>query len=113
MEYSSPGYYMIKRIKITKLYIIWVYSTDRHILISGISLLQKGWRWHCYSHPAKLGITVYQVTFDYSTLKAHISKTTNNRNKWISVSESRNLEGGILVGTCAKGCTEALFYLRP
>ncbi len=33
------------------------------------------------------------VTFDYSTLKAHISKTINDRNKWISDSESRHLDG--------------------
>ncbi len=32
-----------------------------------------------------------QVTFDYSNLKAHISKTTNNRNKLISDSESKLL----------------------
>ncbi len=31
--------------------------------------------------------------FDYSTLKAHISTTTNARNKRISDSESRHLEG--------------------
>ncbi len=95
MEYSSKGYYIIKLIKITKQYIIWVYTTDRHILIIGISLLQKWWRWHCYSHPAKLCLSVYQVTFDYSTLKAHISNTTNARNKQISDSESRHLEGTI------------------
>ncbi len=93
MEYISRGHYMIKLIKITIQYIIWAYATDRHILIIGISLLQEGWWWHCYSHPAKLCLSVYQVTFDYSTLKAHISKTTNDRNEWISDSESRHLEG--------------------
>ncbi len=31
--------------------------------------------------------------FDYLTLKAHISNTTNDRNKQISDSESRHLEG--------------------
>ncbi len=93
MVYSSSGYYMIQLIKITQQYIIWAYTTDRHILIIGISLLQEGWRWHCHSHPTKLCLSAYQVTFDYSTLKAHISKTTNDRNKQISDSESRHLEG--------------------
>ncbi len=36
--------------------------------------------------------------FDYSTLKAHISKTTNDRNKWISDSEFRQLVDDICVG---------------
>ncbi len=80
MEYSSRGHYMIKLIKITIQYIIRAYTTDRHILIIGISLLQDWWRWHCYSHPAKLCLSVYSVTFDYSTLKAHISQTANGRN---------------------------------
>ncbi len=40
---------------------------------------------------------MYQVTFDYSTLKAHISKITNDRNKSISDSESRYLEGTIII----------------
>ncbi len=93
MVYSSSGYYMIKLIKIAKQYIIWAYTTDRHILIIGISLLQDGWRWHCYSHPTKLCQSAYQVTIDYSTLKDHISNTTNDRNKRISDSESRYLEG--------------------
>ncbi len=93
MVYSSRGYYMIKLIKITKQYIIWAYTTDRHILIVGIWLLQEGWRWHCYSYPAKLCLSAYQATFDCSTLKAHISKTTNDRNKQISDSESRHLAG--------------------
>ncbi len=77
---NSRGYYMIKLI-------------TRHILIIRISLLQEGWKWHCYSHPDKLCLSVYQVTFDYSTLKAHISQTTNDRNKCISDSESKHLEG--------------------
>ncbi len=93
MAYSSSRYYMIKLIKITKQYMIWAYTTDRHILIIGISLLQEGWRWHCYSHSAKLCLSIHKVTFDYSTLKAHIWKTTNDRNKWISDSESRHFEG--------------------
>ncbi len=38
---------MTKLIKITIQYIIRVYTTDRYILIIGISVLQKGWRWHC------------------------------------------------------------------
>ncbi len=97
MEYSSKGHFMIKLIKITIHYIIWAYTTNRHILIIGISLLQEGWRWHCYSHLAKLCLSVYHVTFDYSTLKAHISNTTNDRNKWISDSESRHLEGSTLL----------------
>ncbi len=75
---------MIKLIKIAKQYIIWAYTTDIHILFIGISLLQEIWRWHCYSHPTKLCLSPYQITFDYSSLKAHISKTTNDRNKWIS-----------------------------
>ncbi len=44
MEYSSRGYYMIKLIEIPEQYILWAYTTDRHILITGISLLQEGWR---------------------------------------------------------------------
>ncbi len=97
MQYSSRGYYMIKLIKITKQYIIWAYTTDRHILIIGISLLHEGWRWHYYSHSAKLCLCVYQATFDYSTLKVHISKTTNDRNKQISDSEYRHLVDYICV----------------
>ncbi len=93
MQYSSMGYYMIKLIKITKQYIIWAYTIDRHILIIGISLLQEGWRWHCYSDPAKLCLSASDVTLDYSTLKAHILKTTNDRHKQILDSESRHLEG--------------------
>ncbi len=93
MEYSSRGHYMIKLIKITIHYIIWAYTTDRHILIIGKSLLQEGWRWYCYSHPAMLCLNENQVIFDYSTLKAHISNTTNDRNKQISDSESRHREG--------------------
>ncbi len=84
---------MIKLIKITKQHIIWAYTTDRHILIIGISLLQDGWRWRCYSHPTKLSLSVYKVTFDYSTSKDYISETTNDKNKRISDSESRHLEG--------------------
>ncbi len=116
MEYSSGGYYMIKLIKITKKYIIWAYTTDRHILIIGISLLGDAWRWHCYRHPAKLCLSAYQVMFDYSTLKAHISKTTNDRNKYISDSESGHLEGIVLVVQITymhKGSKEHWFiYLR-
>ncbi len=93
MEYISRGHYIIKLIKITIQYIIWAYTTDRHILIIGISLLQERWRWLCYSHRAKLCLSVYNVTFDYSTLKAHISKTANDRNKQISDSESKHLDG--------------------
>ncbi len=93
MVYSSRGYYMVKLIKIPKQHIIWAYTTVRHILIIGISLLQEGWRWHCYSHPPKLCHSAYQITVDYSNLKVHISKTTNDRNKQISDSESRHLEG--------------------
>ncbi len=90
---SSRGYYMIKLIKITKQYITWAYTTDRYIRIIRISILQEGWRWHCYSHSAKLCLSAYKVTFEYSTLKAHISKTTNDRNQQISDSESRHLDG--------------------
>ncbi len=36
---------------------------------------------------------MHQATFDYSTLKAYISKTENNRNKWISDSNSWHLKG--------------------
>ncbi len=89
-------YYMINLIKITKQYIIWEYTTDRHILIIVISLLQERWRWHCYSHPTKLCLSAYHDTFDYSTLKAHISKPTNDRNKQISDSESKHPEGTIV-----------------
>ncbi len=92
MEYNSKDHCIIKLIKITIQYIIWAYITDRHILIIGISLLQEGWKWHCYSHPAKLCQGVYSVTFDNSILKAYISKTRNDRNKQISDSESRYLK---------------------
>ncbi len=43
-------------------------------------------------NPAKLCLSSYQGTFDYSTLKAHISKTTNDRNKQISDTESVKLK---------------------
>ncbi len=120
MEYSSRGHCMRKLIKITVQY-LWAYTTDRHILILEISLLQEGRRWHCHSHTAKLCLSVYQVTFDYSTLKVHISKTRNDRNKQISDSESRHLDDYIWlrgrsictnnIDVCAKRCTETLFYL--
>ncbi len=41
--------------------------------------------------PCQALLNAEQVTFDYSTLKARISKTTNDRNKRISDSESRHL----------------------
>ncbi len=41
--------------------------------------------------PCQAMPSVHQVTFDYSTLKAHILKTTNDRNEQISDSESRHL----------------------
>ncbi len=43
--------------------------------------------------PCQAMPSVHQVTFDYSTLKAHILKTTNDRNEQISDSESRHLVG--------------------
>ncbi len=59
-------------------------------------------------------------TFDYSTLDAYFSKTENDRNKWISDSESRNLEGitfskgGIifvqLTYMCTERCAEAVLF---
>ncbi len=74
---------------------MWAYTTDRHILIMGISdiIITRGVNMTNYSHPAKLCLSVYQVTFDYSNLKAYISKTTNDRNKWLSDYESRHLVG--------------------
>ncbi len=92
MVYSCRGYYMITLIKITKQYIIWAYITNKHILIIKVSLYQEGWRWHWYSHPAKLCLSAFQVTFDFSTLKAYISKTTNVINKRISDSKSRHFQ---------------------
>ncbi len=83
---------MIKLIKITIIYIKWAYTTDKHNLIFVIPLLQEWWRWHCYSHPDYLYLNIHQVTFDYSSLEAHILKTKNDRNKRISDSESRHLE---------------------
>ncbi len=83
---------MIKLITITKQFIILAYTTNRYILIIGISLLQEGWRWHCHSYPAKLCLSASQVTFDYSNLKAHISTIANDRNKRISDSEFRHRE---------------------
>ncbi len=75
--YAHIVYYMLT---ITIQYIIWAYTTDRHILIIGILLLQELWRWHCYSHPVRFCLIVYQVTFDYSTLNVHILKTRNDTN---------------------------------
>ncbi len=66
-----------------------IYTTDKHNLIIGISLLQ----WHCYLYPDFLCLNIQQVTIDYPTLEAHISRTKINRNKWISDSESRHIEG--------------------
>ncbi len=83
---------MIKLIKITIKYIKGAYTTDKHNLIIGIPFLQVGGKWHCYSHPNYLCLNVHQVTFDYSILEAYISKTKNDRNKWISDSESWHLE---------------------
>ncbi len=111
MAYSSRGYYMIQLIKITTKYILWAYTTYRPILIIGISLLQEGWRWHWYSHPAKLYISASQVTLDYSTLKAHISKTTNDRNKQISDSEWRHLAGPHVVRKDSS-CTDNIHAQR-
>ncbi len=71
---------MIKLIKITIKYIKGAYTTDKYNLIIGIPLLQDWWRRHCYSHPNYLCINIHQITFDYSTLEAYISKTKNDRN---------------------------------
>ncbi len=88
-------HYMIKLIKLTTKYIKWAYTTDRYNLIFGIPLLQEWWRWHCYSHPNYICLNIHQTTFDYSTWEAYISKTKNDRNKWISHSESWHLGGYI------------------
>ncbi len=55
--------------------------------------------------------------FDYSNLEAHISKTTNERNKQISDSESRHLEDITVlkvdsICTITQGCAEEQFYLH-
>ncbi len=79
---------IIKLIKITIKYKKGSYTTDKHNLIIGIPLLQKWWRWHCYSHTDYICLNVHQVTFYYSALEAYISKTKKDRNKLISDSES-------------------------
>ncbi len=53
------------------------------------------WIWHSYLHPNYLCLNVHQVTFDYSTLEAYISKTKNDTNKRISDSKSWHLVGFI------------------
>ncbi len=68
---------MIKLIKITIKDIKGAFTTDKHNLIIGIPLLQE-WR-KCYSHLNYLCLNVHQVTFDYPTLEAYISKTKNDR----------------------------------
>ncbi len=93
MQHICRHHYMIKLIKITRKYIKWAYTTDKHKLIFGISLLQEWWRWLCYSNSSYLCLNIYQVTFYYSTLEAYISKTKNDRNKWIPDSESWHLGG--------------------
>ncbi len=90
--YHKCMHCMIKLIKITIKYIKWAYTTDKHNVIIGIPLLQEWWRWHCFSHPDYLCLNVDQVTFYYSPLEVHISKTKNDWNKWISDSESRHLD---------------------
>ncbi len=87
----------LKLIKITITYIKWAYTTDKLNHINWIPLLQEWWRWHWYSHHDYLCLNIHQVTFDYSTLEAHISTTVNDRNKQISDSESRHLEDYILL----------------
>ncbi len=77
---------MIKLITITIKYIKGVYTTNKHNLINGISLLQEWWRWY-------LCLNVHQVTFDCSILEAYISRTKNDRNKWILDSKSWHREG--------------------
>ncbi len=88
---------MIKLIKITRKYIKWAYTTEKHNLIFGIPLLQEWWRWHCYLHLNYICLNIHQATFDYSNLEANISKTKNDRNKRISDSESWHLGGNIWV----------------
>ncbi len=73
-----------------------IYTIDRHNLIIGIPLLQEKWRikmillFTPWQSLPKLNI--YQVTFDYKTLEAHISKTKNDSSKqtdfrfWIQTS---------------------------
>ncbi len=72
-------------------YII-AYTSDKHYRINGIPLLLEWWKWHCYSHPNYLCLNIHQITFYYSTLKAHISTNKNDRNKQISDIQSRHLE---------------------
>ncbi len=91
MQHISRHHYMIKLIQITRKYIKWAYTTDKHNLIFGIPWLQEWWRWHCYSHLNYLCLNMHQATFDYSTLEAYILKTKNDRKKWISDSESWHL----------------------
>ncbi len=66
-----------------------------------------------YSHPDKLCLNVYHVTFDYSNLDAHTSKTKNDKNKQISYFESNYGLGKILYNwhTWTEGCAEVQFYL--
>ncbi len=93
MQHICRHHYIIKLIKITITYIKGAYTSDKHNLIIGKPLLQEWWSWHCYSHPNYLCLNVHQVTFDYSTLEAYISKAKNDKNKWIPDSESWHLVG--------------------
>ncbi len=102
---------MIKLIKITIQDIKGLFTTEKHNLIIGIPLLQEWLRWHCYSHPNYLCLNLHQVTFDYSTLEAYISKTKNDRNKQISDTESWHLERNIWLRTESK-CTNNIHAQR-
>ncbi len=93
MQHICGHHHMIKLIKITIKYIEGAYTTDKHNLIIWIPFLQVWSRWHSNSHPDYLSLNLHQVTFDYSTLEAYISKTKNDRNKQISDSESWHIEG--------------------
>ncbi len=111
MQHICKHQYMIKLIKITRKYIKWAYTTDKHNLIFGIPLLQECWRWHCYSHSNYLWLNMHQATFDYSNLEAYISKTKNDRNKQISDSESWHLGGYSWLKTGSK-CTNNIHAQR-
>ncbi len=81
MQHSCRDHYIIKLTKITIKYRKWAYTTDRHNLIIGISLLQEGWRWHCYSHPDKLCLNVFHWQWQTFQGQAHSTKVKNAYNK--------------------------------
>ncbi len=112
---------MIKLIKITRRYIKWAYTTNKQNLIFGIPLLQEWWIWHCYSHPNYLCQTYTRPLFITQLWKLISQKLkmieTNRFRFWILISWPLYLIKEEIklykLHTCAKRCTEALFYLTP